>query len=501
MARWVAGLVSLAVGLTVTATEGTGLTAAEGEQPRIGVLRFTAGSGNMEPAADQLTALLCWRLRESGKFEVLAEIPLQGEAGLQTWAAQNPKRGDRLPQLVLIPYVMMDDGYFHAMVVSADPWSDARPATHIVEGSGGLADLVRGVNELAQRLSNEPALTRLSDREGATGAPEGLTAPSAIKLTERMQAYRGEKAGIMTSTFVDRFDPRTVRLVSYNVNWDKIFPDVDARCAEKFQRVVKALDADVWCLQEIRDRSAEDVRDLMNAINPLAGGASWHAHKGWSNVIVSKFPLKLTADRTVPAGERELAMALVDLPNDRFKTDLYVLNNHWKCCGDTANDPQRQQMADAIVNWIRDARVSGGAVDVPAGTAFVICGDLNIVGGPQPVTTLLTGDIIDEARYGRDGPPDWDDTPLADLHPRHNADGSDDYTWRNDNDKWPPGRLDYIVYSDSVLEAVHKYVLNTTAMPENLLRKTRLEPFDIALDDVGREYDHLPLVVDFRVRE
>lgn len=478
--------------------------AALAERPRLAVMRFTAGTDAVAAKADQLTAFLSWRLRESGKFELLPDIAAQGEQGLGDWTWQHPDCDESLPQRVLVPYVMMEDGYFQIMVVAADPWSAARPATHVIDGIGGLPELVRAVSDIADRVAADPLLVSASAPGGKTPAEAGaaaLEAPEALKLTDRMRAYRGERMGVPTGTFIDRFDPRTFRLVSYNVNFDKIFPEIDERCAEKFQRVVKALDPDILCIQEIKEKSADDVRALLNATCPLPDGRSWHAFKGWTNVIVSKYPLRLASDRTVPPGERELAIALVDLPDDRFKTDLYVLNNHWKCCGDTANDPQRQQMADAIINWIRDARSPGGAVDLPAHTPIVIAGDLNIVGSMQPVTTLLTGDIRDENRYGPDSRPDWDGSDLTDLQPRHNADGSDIYTWRNDNDKWPPGRLDFIVYTDSLLEPVHKFILNTTTLSPELLRKARLDKFDITLDDVGREFDHMPLVVDFRILE
>ncbi len=77
--------------------------------------------------------------------------------------------------------------------------------------------------------------------------------------------------------------------------------------------------------------------------------------------------------------------------------------------------------------------------------------------------------------------------------------GTDDWTWRNDNDQWAPGRLDYVIYSDSVMDVVKKFALDTSTMTEEDLRATGLQKFDVTADDVGKEYDHLPLVVDFRV--
>jgi len=51
------------------------------------------------------------------------------------------------------------------------------------------------------------------------------------------------------------------------------------------------------------------------------------------------------------------------------------------------------------------ARTPEGVVQLPPGTAITVLGDLNLVGGTQPLDTLLTGDIQDNARYGPDSLP------------------------------------------------------------------------------------------------
>ena len=304
-----------------------------------------------------------------------------------------------------------------------------------------------------------------------------------------------------------------LRLVTYNILWNTIFEEESVEGAAKFARVVRALDPDILAVQEIglpawkreqdpnaRDWSAEDVTRVMNKVAPQPGGATWHVFQAFDNVIISKYPLKMTAEETVPPGERKQALALIDLPDDRFAVDFYLLNNHYKCCGGEQNDPRRQQQSDSIIAWLRDAREAGGEIDLPKGTPFAVVGDLNIVGTFQPVQTLIDGNISDEDIYGADGAPDWDGTPLTDLHPRHNGVGPDDYTWRDDNSEWKPGRLDYIIFTDSVLEPMRQFVLNTTTLSDADLKAAGLEKFDITVDDVGKEFDHMPLVVDFRVR-
>jgi endonuclease/exonuclease/phosphatase family metal-dependent hydrolase len=334
--------------------------------------------------------------------------------------------------------------------------------------------------------------------QAATTARAAATAP-VVRLTPGMQALASQPGAGPTGLFLDRRAPGDLRVVSYNVNRDSIFPDKDTLRAERFQRVLLALDPDILALQEINNKDAADVVALLNAIDPRPAGGTWYAYDGNTSVIASKYPLRLTADRLPSPTYRDPAMASVDLPDGRFSVDVYVVSNHFKCCGGRENDPIRQQQADAVVGWLRDARSPGGQVDIPERTPIIVAGDLNLVGGPEPLATLLTGDVHDEATYGPDAPPDWDGTALTDAHPRHNGTGSDDYTWRDDDSQWAPGRLDFVLYTDSVLDAVNSFVLDTTIMPDDELERARLEKLDVTLDETGRHFDHLPVVVDFRV--
>lgn len=328
-------------------------------------------------------------------------------------------------------------------------------------------------------------------------------------LTLFFGAYLVGRTAAQTGTFVDRQQATDLRVVTYNILWDTIFPDNDLIQANKFERVLTTLDPDVLNLQEIGNpfcqgcipKTAEDVRVLLNSLAPLAGGGSWQVHQGGDNVIASKYPLSMKETNTFPSGNRFQAIALVDLPDAQFSTDFYFMNNHYKCCDNPGGteDAQRQQQSDAIVNWLRDARTPGDGVDLPPGTPFAVVGDLNIVGSLQPLNTLVDGNIIDESNYGSDSPPDWDGSSLTDAHPLQNGSGPDDYTWRNDNSNFDPGRLDYIIYSDSTVNVGNQFVLNTFDMSPAELVATGLHPLDITVDSIGVRYDHLPIIVDFRL--
>lgn len=300
------------------------------------------------------------------------------------------------------------------------------------------------------------------------------------------------------SVFLDRDAPTDCRLLCYNVWSNTIFPSVNPTQAAKFARIFAALDPDVVCLQEVSS-SASSVRNLLDSLAPLGGGRRWAVYRGGnsSDVIAAKYPLSLQAARTSPAGQRDLGMALVDLPDSQFAHDLYVINSHYRCCGGEANDPQRQQQSDAIAAWMRDARTPGGAITLPVGTGIAVVGDWNIVGSFTPAATVLNGDIRDEGRYGPDAPPDWDGTPNVDVRPRHNGREPLDYTWRDDGSVFAPGRLDFLSYTDSVLRPGNAFVLNTGMMSDAERAATGLQIWDVTRDSIGEDYDHLPLVLDF----
>ena len=290
---------------------------------------------------------------------------------------------------------------------------------------------------------------------------------------------------VFAQTFLDRQDADSFRMVSYNVHFDDLFDSSNGRA--QLQRMIGALDADVYNFQEAFDTSASDVVAMFNTFSPLGGGQAWRAHKGRNQLIISRHDLSLQ-QTDVPNGSRGIAMAQVDMPDLFFANDMYVLNNHFPCCN---NESGRQSEADAISAWIQDAITTGGDFDLAQDTAIAVLGDLNIVNGPNSLNTLINGN---------GSSPDWDGTSLADSHPFHNATGSDDWTWRNDNSQFDPGVLDYILFTDSVLEMNHGFILNPSQMSAADLQASGLLATDFKLDQTSGtsgEFDHLPLVVDF----
>ena len=90
-----------------------------------------------------------------------------------------------------------------------------------------------------------------------------------------------------------------------------------------------------------------------------------------------------------------------------------------------------------------------------------------------------------------------------DARPVHNSTGSDEWTWRDDGSGFDPGVLDFVLYTDSVLDVNHSYVLNPSTMLDADLQATGLLATDFKLNKSpsSTRYDHLPLIVDFAASE
>jgi exonuclease III len=274
---------------------------------------------------------------------------------------------------------------------------------------------------------------------------------------------------------LERRRPGEVRVLTYNVLFDGLF-----KRPGPFLRLLRAIDPDVICFQEIWSHTARQAADQVSLAIPEA---TWFGAGMSEGHIVSRFPLS-ESDSIDEAGNY---WALIDLPDDRYDTDLLIVSAHPPCCD---NEAGRQEELDGIAAWARDFVSPGGAC-LPRGTPVVVAGDMNLVGRAKQVRTLVAGEIVDEETHGRSGALDWDGTPLADAEPRH-AGGYDTFTWRDPRSSFAPGRLDYIVYSDSVLELGNALVLATEELAPDVLERYGLRPGDAA--DAS---DHLPVFADF----
>ncbi len=279
-------------------------------------------------------------------------------------------------------------------------------------------------------------------------------------------------------------DTGLLRIAAYNVRNDRPFSPT---FTDDFDRLLRAIDADIFCFQEFVSSSASRVKDVLDKTLPTGTSKGWHAVKlDRDNVTLSRYPILLSFDLSF---EGNATASLIDLPTN-FDKDLLVINVHAACC---SFDTERQLQFDAIAAFLQEVRRPGGRLTLPEGTSILIAGDLNLVGFQQQLHTLLEGDIQNTDLFGTANRPDWDGTPLAELVPLH-TDQPLATTWRNPISLFTPGRLDYILYTDSQLEARHQFVLETNAMTFERLVDFDLQPTDTDFSD------HLPVVADFALK-
>ena len=272
------------------------------------------------------------------------------------------------------------------------------------------------------------------------------------------------------------------RLVTYNTLYTGILePDRQP----KFQRIIQALDPDIIALQEHSEWN--EIGDIIS---------SWFPEDTWYQgytfrdlVVLSKYPIINQAN--LISSERTMCALLQT--DDPINPYLLILNSHFSCCD---NDDDRQEQVDELVQVLREWRLNdNGPFDLPEGTPMFHVGDFNFVGYREQIETVTAGNIQDEGNYGNDFPLDWDGTAITDLFSRQTHKRMA-YTWRSDGSSFNPGKLDYVLYTDSNLSILNHFVLNTLAMPDSILNEWELEA-----EDTNEASDHLPRIVDFMVTD
>ncbi|MCP5049512.1 MAG: endonuclease/exonuclease/phosphatase family protein [bacterium] len=283
---------------------------------------------------------------------------------------------------------------------------------------------------------------------------------------------------------LEKDSPQAIRLVTYNVLFDRLFqPEAEPY----FQRTLQALDPDIICFQEVFNHTPREVKTKVETWLPLSQG-QWFAAGSGDQVTVSRFPFVDNWPASTQPLPPDIFPALIRLDPLNFNRRLLVFNAHLDCC---TQDDERQRQVDSFIAFLRDAQTPGGTVDLPTGIPFILTGDLNLVGDSRQLETLLNGTIVNQNTYGPPHTPDWDGTSLADLISRQTQKRMA-YTWRNDNSEYAPGRLDFIIFTDSVLSVDKHFILYTPEMTSD-----QLSLYGLLSTDTANASDHLPHVADF----
>jgi len=239
------------------------------------------------------------------------------------------------------------------------------------------------------------------------------------------------------------------RFMTYNIERDQLF---ESGRRQYFDRIFKATNPQVIALQEVRDFDSEET---MERIQEFLPGEWYHKKHGFDIVTISRYPI--------------IFSEFLD-GNGAFYIDVdgqevLLINCHLPCCD---NDTGRQGEVDAIMEYIRDLKNGQGN--------FQIQDD---------------GDIFNNGQYGPDFMPDWDETPFEDVAAQA-TNAVSDITWINPNGSFFPGKLDWIIYSDSRISFDNSFNLYTPTMTS-----AQLAQYDLRANDVLNAADHLPVVADF----
>ena len=271
-----------------------------------------------------------------------------------------------------------------------------------------------------------------------------------------------------------------VRMITYNVYQDRLW---NYWAEPSYERILQALDPDVIAFQEIYDHTATQTRQQIEGWL----GTGWDAAQVSDKVFLTRGDI--IGQWSIADGR---AGAFLSTPVGDLDHDFLVIDCHLSCC---SADDNRQMQCDAIMDFIRDARTAGGDIDLTADNPIIITGDMNFVGLGRQLETLLTGDIEDEATYGPDFAPDWDDTDFIDLQSRQCTNGLG-YTWYKEWSDYGPGRLDFIIYSDSNIQMPVHGILQTEYAPQSFLNA-----YGLQRGDSEEASDHLPHFADFKAAE
>ncbi len=275
---------------------------------------------------------------------------------------------------------------------------------------------------------------------------------------------------------LDKANADYLRVMTHNVKNDGLW----SRSAEH-GRLVQAINPDIIAYQEIYNNDGPTTLSWVQSYLP----GTWYLSWSGELKIISRYPIL----QEWSTGAGRAWAALIDLPT-AFTHDLLLINLHLKCC--STGDSQRQQQIDDVMSFIRDAESAGGSITLPAYTPIMIVGDTNMYGDAQQVTTLLTGDILDNGTYGPDFNPDWDGTALDALVSRQLS-VRQTYSYYNPASSYGPSHIDRITVTGSAVTVDKSFMLHTQNLDPAVLAAAGLNA-----GDSQAASDHAPHVVDLQ---
>ena len=279
----------------------------------------------------------------------------------------------------------------------------------------------------------------------------------------------------------EKTDSLYLRLLNYNVLSNGL---INNNRLDEHRRIFESVGADIITYQECGNTTYNDVLTFLNT--SAIDYPYIYSDLNSGNLTISKYPSLQSWQVS-----NRIDAELIDLPDNLYATDILILNGHPPCC---SNNQGRQENFDAFIQFIIDAKTPGGVIDLPINTPISFSGDMNLVGHAEQYYTIINGTISDTETFGPGGFPDWDDTPLEDQYCYFNEKNFA-YTWDKSSPSlgdFPPGRLDFVFFTNSVMSVDKSFIISTEHMSQSLLAQNNL-----FWDDTKIASDHFPVVVDF----
>ena len=335
----------------------------------------------------------------------------------------------------------------------------------------------------------------------------GAVVDESPLFTHRLATAASEAPPLLDADAVAR-SPGAFRVVAWNVSDSSFHTNANA-----FQRVVSALRPDVLLLDEIYfSITLEELARFAEGLGPGEDAWIWSLAQGGGRqrTAIGARGLSLRGEPRMariehaPGALEQWLNEVGDVPEAPRMPPPSALaraearggvsaTGAWVTVGgvDVLFVPVDLQSAGydgSPRDRLRElqARTLNGAiaaaVDGRPDAGVVVAGDLNLVGSTRPLNALGRG-------LGPDGTA-LEVARLERLRDRSLA------TWRGiwREDPFSPGRLDYLLYRGEVLEVDRGFVFDAAALAPDA--REALGVWEV---DTERS-DHLPLVVDFRVR-
>ena len=303
------------------------------------------------------------------------------------------------------------------------------------------------------------------------GSPITINFSSSDSLASAAAYTMSQSEIVAARRSANRTPGTTFRIASLNTYATGL---LNSTQRPQIQRLVDAMNADIYCFQEEFNSYPEDIAQALAEANPMEDGATWNVSQYYDMAIASRSPIISLSNSSGRKG------VIVDLPGEGPEDAVVIFSIHPKCCGyiGDSNDVTRISQMNSLITRVTDLRAGklGSQYEQYRQAPIIIIGDWNLVGSRTPLDL-----VTDPAGLH-----------MVDAMPAHLI-GEDVMTWRTKSgETFCPGRLDLMAYQDmNGLDLLGSFILDSA-----LLNSSELSALDLLSTDSSCS-DHLMLVGDF----